>query len=73
LDSEVLKFIHHGFGIANDSEDRFDAFIGLYGMINIVQGYHASGEPLLPHISTIEGWIIGQESLGGELGVSRVF
>ena len=71
LDSSIQECLWDGFGDAPDGEDKFDAFIGLYGMINIVQGYHPTGEPLLPHISNIEGWIFGQENLGEEVGFSR--
>ncbi|OGO13459.1 MAG: hypothetical protein A2029_00915 [Chloroflexi bacterium RBG_19FT_COMBO_47_9] len=50
-----------GFGDFPDGEDRFDALVGLYGMINVVLGNHPSGEPVPPHIYKIEGWIFGQE------------
>ncbi len=71
LDSTTQECLWDGFGGVLDGEDKFDAFVGLYGMINIVQGYHPTGEPLLPHISNIEGWIFGQENLGEEVGFSR--
>jgi hypothetical protein len=50
-----------GSGNRPDGEDRSDAFIGLYGMINVILGNHPAGEPFLPHISKVEGWIFGQE------------
>ncbi len=71
LNPSICEELRDGFGDAIDGEDRFDAIVGLYGMINVVQGFHPSGEPLLPHISTIEGWIFGQEGSGREVSVSR--
>ena len=71
LDPSIVEDLRDGFGNGVDGEDRFDAIVGLYGMINVVQGFHPSGEPLLPHISNIEGWIFGQEGSGREVGVSR--
>ncbi|NJD59434.1 MAG: DUF429 domain-containing protein [Anaerolineales bacterium] len=57
----VRSDILDGFGDCPEGEDRFDALVGLYGMINVVQGHHPTGEPLAPYLSKIEGWIFGQE------------
>ena len=56
----LIDSIEAGFDDLPDGEDRFDALVGLYGMINVVEGNHSSGEPVPPHISKIEGWIFGQ-------------
>ncbi len=60
LDPSVRSAILDGFGDHPQGEDRFDALVGLYGMINVVQGHHPTGEPLAPQQSAIEGWIFGQ-------------
>ena len=61
LDSFLLASILDGFGDGPQAEDQFDALIGLYGMMNVVQGNHPTGEPVPSGISNIEGWIFGQE------------
>ncbi len=61
LTTEITAEIRQGFGNARQGEDRFDALAGLYGMINVIQGNHACGEPLATAISKVEGWIFGQE------------
>jgi hypothetical protein len=71
LDVSIRHLLLKGFDDAPTGEDRFDAFVGLYGMINIIQGNHPAGEPLLPHISKVEGWIFGQEGSQAEFDVSR--
>jgi hypothetical protein len=49
-----------GVGDGLDGEDQFDALVGLYGMMNIVPGYHPRWEPDLPQVSRVESWIFGQ-------------
>jgi hypothetical protein len=49
-----------GFGDRPDAEDRFDAVVGLYGMINVILGNRPFQEPVLRNIRNIEGWIFGQ-------------
>jgi hypothetical protein len=61
LDPLIIRMILDGFGDDSFGEDRFDALIGLYGMINIVQGFHPSGEPFPLHVRRVEGWIIAKE------------
>jgi len=61
LDPGLIDSIEAGFDNQPSGEDRFDALVGLYGMINVLEGNHSSGEPVPPHISKIEGWIFGQE------------
>ena len=52
--------IEDGFGAGASGEDRFDALVGLLGMLNVVLGRRPSGEPDDPAVRRIEGWILGQ-------------
>ena len=52
--------IDDGFGERPDGEDRFDAVVGLFGMLDIVLERRESGECADPTIRTLEGWILGQ-------------
>ncbi len=65
LDVELAPELHaqigDGFGKRPDGEDRFDATVGLLGMLGAVLGRHPAGEPADPEIRRIEGWILGQE------------
>lgn len=53
-----------GFGERPDGEDRFDAFVGLIGMLNIVLGARDPGPPttLDADLLAVEGWILGQSA-----------
>lgn len=42
------------------SDDAFDAFVGLLGMIDVVLGHQAEAPPLNEQERRIEGWILGQ-------------
>jgi hypothetical protein len=56
--------IDDGFGATSHGEDAFDAFVGLVGMINVLSGERASGEPRDDkYVTSIEGWILGQRAL----------
>lgn len=58
--------IDDGFGGDIQGDDRFDAAVGLFGMINILRGYRAPGDPRDRLRRTVEGWILGQaEPAGG--------
>jgi hypothetical protein len=61
LDESIRHVVEDGFSNLLDGEDRFDAFIGLYGMINVILGNRPAVEPLPYQISKIEGWMFGQE------------
>jgi hypothetical protein len=52
--------IASGFGIRSDGEDRFDALIGLFGMLNVVLGNRPPGDPHNDAATSVEGWILGQ-------------
>jgi hypothetical protein len=65
LADQIMSSIMDGFGNALDGEDRFDALVGLYGMINVILGVHPVWEPNIPKITKIEGWIFGQSQPKG--------
>jgi hypothetical protein len=55
--------IDDGFGATSHGEDAFDAFVGLVGMINVLSGERAAGEPRDDeYVTSIEGWILGQRA-----------
>jgi hypothetical protein len=60
LDPALREQIEDGFGDDPRGDDRFDAVIGLFGMLNVVLGRRPSGEPDDPIVRRIEGWILGQ-------------
>lgn len=62
LSEDVDAQLHDGFGAAADGEDRFDAFCGACGMIEIANGCRAAGTPRDPDIRNFEGWILGQKA-----------
>ena len=70
LDPELAHAIADGFGPAPAGEDPFDATVGVLGMLNVVLGLRASGEPDAPAIRTVEGWILGRDA-GKGLGIGR--
>jgi hypothetical protein len=55
--------IQAGFGSATDGEDRFDAVIGLFGMLNVIRRRREPGEPEDGTIRRLEGWILGQSTV----------
>jgi hypothetical protein len=56
-----------GFGGAPGADDRFDAVVGLFGLINVVSGARPSGEPDDPVVRRIEGWILGQDAASDQV------
>ena len=64
LDDSLVQTVAAGFGTDAVAEDRFDATVGLLGMLNVTLGYRAPGEPRAPEIRQIEGWILGMSSDG---------
>ncbi len=60
LDPGLEAAIRDGFGMAPDSDDPFDAAVGLLGMLNVVLGHRPAGEPQDKLIRRVEGWILGQ-------------
>jgi hypothetical protein len=60
VDAALQAAILDGFGPSPDGEDPFDAVVGLVGMLNVLLGGRASGEPATADVRNIEGWIFGQ-------------
>ena len=59
LSAALAADIRDGFGSGADGEDRFDATVGLFGMLNVVFGHRPTGDPRTPLLRDIEGWILG--------------
>ncbi len=59
---ELLSLITDGFGNGKDGEDRFDAAVGLLGMIDVVDGRRGEGVPDADDVKRWEGWILGQQA-----------
>jgi hypothetical protein len=57
LTPELASLIAEGFGPRADGEDAFDAVMGLFGMIEVIDGRRQEG-PLCE--GKWEGWILGQ-------------
>jgi hypothetical protein len=61
LDQDLVNEMRSGFGGDRRGDDRFDAVVGLFGMLNVVLGRRRSGEPAGDEdVRRIEGWILGQ-------------
>ncbi|UWM82144.1 hypothetical protein [Rhizobium sp. SRDI969] len=57
LDTDLLKpFIDDGFDADRADEDRFDATIGLLGMLDVVDGRRGEGIPAIAAVHKWEGW-----------------
>jgi hypothetical protein len=56
--------IEDGFGSKADADDRFDATVGILGVLDVVLGRRPAGEPGDPELRRIEGWILGQAPPG---------
>jgi hypothetical protein len=53
--------LRNGFGSSADGEDRFDAAVGLFGMLNVVLQRRPPGDPTDDDVvRKVEGWILGQ-------------
>lgn len=61
LDPALEAAISDGFGADAYGDDRFDAVVGLFGVLNVLLGRRASGEPRGEPFLKVEGWILGQE------------
>lgn len=60
LDIDLLQScIDDGFGSDKAGEDRFDAVVGLLGMLDVVDERRGEGVPALDAVRKWEGWIIG--------------
>ena len=54
--------LRDGVGARGDGEDRFDAVVGLLGMLSVVQGSRDVGIPKSNEVHRVEGWILGRAS-----------
>lgn len=59
LDAATRYLIQTGFGPHPNGEDKFDALIGLLGLLNLVLGGRDHYEPTDDTIRRVEGWILG--------------
>lgn len=62
LDPGLEAAIRTGLGHDGHGEDRFDAVVGLFGMLDVALGGRPSGEPADDEVLRIEGWILGQRA-----------
>ncbi|MEN2980230.1 adenylate/guanylate cyclase domain-containing protein [Tistrella bauzanensis] len=60
LDIDLVAELGDGFGDVAAGEDRFDAVIGMMGMLQVLAGDRPTGEPRVAPVVTVEGWILGQ-------------
>ncbi len=60
--AEALDEIRDGFGGDAAGEDRFDAMLGLLGLIEVVIGSRSEGPAIPAPEMAWEGWIMGQAS-----------
>lgn len=75
-EDDLIAMIEDGFGSDINGEDRFDALLGLFAMLEIVEGKHAEGAPNEPAIRRWEGWILGRQpatASGAPASVSSPF
>ncbi len=59
-DPGLREAIENGFGSNSDGDDRFDAVVGLFAMLEVVTGRRAAGVPNDENVRKVEGWILGQ-------------
>jgi hypothetical protein len=57
---QVKSSLDEGFGRDDVGEDRFDAAVGLFGMLDVVLSLRGEGAPRDGGVKTVEGWILGQ-------------
>ena len=60
MSSSLHAAIDDGFGEERSGEDRFDAVVGLLGMLDVVLGNRPPGAPR-DERTRVEGWILGQQ------------
>ena len=65
LADSLRATIGDGFGDDRTGDDRFDAAVGLFGLINVLRGRRPPGDPRDPVLGTVEGWILGQAASHG--------
>jgi len=60
IGEELQPLLRDGFGDLRTGEDRFDALLGVAGMLEVVLGGRPEMPPLSNERRLIEGWILGQ-------------
>ena len=61
LSAQLEAAICDGFGSGADGEDRFDATVGMFGMLAVISGERSDRVPNDDRVRTVEGWIFGQQ------------
>lgn len=59
--TDARDVLLNGFGPSASGEDPFDAFVGLLGMIEVVDGRRPEGGASAGNSALWEGWILGQQ------------
>lgn len=72
LTSEVRTMVLTGFGEDAAGEDRFDALMGLLGMVEVLEGRRSECPSLPLEIVRWEGWILGQGNVPTVRGESSL-
>ena len=57
--SKVSPHVVDGFGSDSAGEDRFDAVVGLLGMLSVVTGEREERSQVAEDVLGLEGWILG--------------
>ncbi len=60
LDDDLRAGLAEGFGVADRGGDRFDAVVGLFGLVAVVAGRWPAGAPNGVDVRRWEGWILGR-------------
>jgi hypothetical protein len=60
---ELEDALRDGFGPDAAGEDRFDCFLGVLCVINVLLGNRPDTLPADPWLATWEGWVLGQTAL----------
>jgi hypothetical protein len=61
VEPPFITLVSQGFSAGSEGEDQFDAAVGLFGMIDVLDGRRPEGTPKDPAIQRWEGWILGQQ------------
>jgi hypothetical protein len=59
FEDSLLALLDDGFGPSSYGEDKFDAVIGLFGMLDVVLNNEPYDAPPDAKVRTVEGWIFG--------------
>lgn len=59
MEESLESLIRDGFGASVSGEDKFDAIVGLIGMIITLRNWGSELEPQAEHLRHNEGWILG--------------